>query len=160
MVTVDGQALEFVRYMRSGANPTEALIRDLLAYTQAARLDEPEQTTDANESLTTALANLAGSVTEAGAQIIVDPLPSVRAHSMHLQQLFQNLIGNAIKYRSPERPAVIRVAANNRTGIGYSRLTTTASASTRSIGRQSLGSSNACTQMMSIQGTGIGLAIC
>ena len=45
------------------------------------------------------------------------PLPSVRVHEAHLQQLFQNLVGNAIKYHSPDRPPEVRVTAEQRSGF-------------------------------------------
>ena len=72
------------------------------------------KSTDANEALDAALANLEGAISESSAQITADPLPSLRVHATHLQQLFQNLIGNAIKYRSPERPPLVHVTAQRQ----------------------------------------------
>jgi light-regulated signal transduction histidine kinase (bacteriophytochrome) len=54
---------------------------------------------------------------ESGTTVSFDPLPPVRVHSTHLRQLFQNLIGNAIKYRSPERAAVVHVSAEQKSGF-------------------------------------------
>ena len=53
---------------------------------------------------------------ETGARITADPLPSLPVHEIHMQQLFQNLIGNAIKYRSPERPPAVHVVAERQNG--------------------------------------------
>ena len=54
---------------------------------------------------------------ESGTTVTFDPLPPVRVHSTHLRQLFQNLIGNAIKYRSPERAAAVHVSAEQQSGF-------------------------------------------
>jgi PAS domain S-box-containing protein len=108
---LDGQALEFLDYLRIGASRMEVLVRDLLTYTQVTRLDVPAEAADANEALAATLANLAGAIAESGASVTSDPLPAVRVHDTHLRQLFQNLLGNAIKYRSPERPPVVHVSA-------------------------------------------------
>jgi light-regulated signal transduction histidine kinase (bacteriophytochrome) len=97
--------------MHQGASQMEILVRDLLTYTQVTKVDSPEQDADANEALTAALSNLSGAVVESGTNITWGILPSLRVHGTHLKQLFQNLIGNAIKYRSPERPPVIHVSA-------------------------------------------------
>ncbi len=102
---LDGEALKFMGFVQKGATRMELLVRDLLTYTQVTKLDKVNQPADANEMLGSALANLAGAIRDTGARISTDPLPMVRVHGVHLQQLFQNLIGNAIKYRSPERPS-------------------------------------------------------
>jgi len=56
--------------------------------------------------------NLAGAISETGAVIHDEPLPSVRVHETHLQQLFQNLIGNALKYHRPGVSPVVQVSAH------------------------------------------------
>jgi PAS domain S-box-containing protein len=108
---LDGQGLDFLQYLRSSATRMEMLVRDLLAYTQVGRLDTVDQTADANQALSEALSNLDRAIADSGAEITFGPLPAVRAHNTHLKQLFQNLVGNAIKYRSPERTPVVRVDA-------------------------------------------------
>jgi light-regulated signal transduction histidine kinase (bacteriophytochrome) len=89
----------------------EMLVRDLLAYTQAGQFDRPETCEDASTALKGALANLDGAIKASGAKVISNPLPSLRVHATQLQQLFQNLVGNAIKYRRPKIPPVINVTA-------------------------------------------------
>jgi len=108
------EAQQFVTNVRNGAIRMEMLIRDLLTYTQVTKFELPQETADANEALNGALANLSRAVSESGAKISADPLPSLPVHEMHLQQLLQNLIGNAIKYRSLERTPTIHVAAERR----------------------------------------------
>jgi len=112
--SLDGEALKFMSFLRNGATRMETLVRDLLTYTQATRFDEPPKVTDANEALKTALANLSGAIGESGAQVTTGPLPSLPVNGTHLQQLFQNLIGNALKYRSPKRPPAVHVEAERQ----------------------------------------------
>jgi PAS domain S-box-containing protein len=98
---------EYVRYVVKGASRMEALIRDLLSYTEASAMtDEPPPITDANVALEAALSNLNASIKDSGARVSHTALPNIRIHQVHLTQLFQNLIGNAIKYRSEQPPEI------------------------------------------------------
>ena len=101
-------------FLRNGATRMENLVRDLLTYTKSTRFDEPSKVTDANEALIAALANLSGAIAENGAQVTTGPLSSLPVNGTHLQQLFQNLIGNALKYRSPKRPPAVHVEAQRQ----------------------------------------------
>jgi len=112
----DEDARQCMQYLQSAASRMETLLRDLLTYTQLMKLGMATETADANEALQAALANLAFAIAQSGATIDSGPLPSVKVHSTHLQQLFQNLIGNAIKYRSPERAPSITVRAEHDNG--------------------------------------------
>jgi PAS domain S-box-containing protein len=111
---LDGEAREFVQYVHNGATRMQTLLRDLLAYTRVTKFDKPVQIADANEALQAVLSNLAAAVSESGAHITVAPLPSLPVHGTHLQQIFQNLISNAIKYRSPERRPEVHVTAERQ----------------------------------------------
>lgn len=111
-----GDGRRFVRYLRNGAIRMETLVRDLLTYTRLARFDAPVENADTAQALEAALANLAGAIVETGAAVTAEGLPAVPVHATHLQQLFQNLVGNAIKYRSPERPPIVRVTAERKGG--------------------------------------------
>jgi signal transduction histidine kinase/FixJ family two-component response regulator len=108
---LEGDARDFLSFVSSGATRMEMLVRDLLAYTQATQLDKPATAEDASAALESALANLDGAIRTSCARVISEPLPSVRVHATQLQQLFQNLVGNAIKYRRPETPPAISIAA-------------------------------------------------
>lgn len=114
---LDGQALEFLEYLHTGATRMELLVRDLLAYTQVGRLDPPAQDVDANEALQATVDALGGAIVQSGATVTSDSLPAVRVHATHMKQLFQNLIGNAIKYRRKEEPPAIHVTANQQSGF-------------------------------------------
>ena len=70
--TVNEDARVFITYMRNGATRMEMLVRDLLTYTQVTKFEPPGETTDANETLNSALANLASAISESGAEISAD----------------------------------------------------------------------------------------
>ncbi len=114
---LDGQALEFCDFMHAGATRMEALVTDLLAYTQATRVDGAAEEIEANEALDAALSNLSRAIAESGAEITREKLPSVRVHGTHCKQVFQNLIGNAIKYRKPDCTPLVHVSAQRQDGF-------------------------------------------
>ena len=89
----------------------ESLVQDLLKYTQVMAVEADSELTDANDALAQTLRSLDGAITSSQATIVAEPLPMVHIHGSHLQQILQNLIGNGIKYCSPERLPLIRVDA-------------------------------------------------
>jgi chemotaxis family two-component system sensor kinase Cph1 len=97
---------EYVQSIVSGAARIDAMITDLLEYV---RLEHQEMTfdmVDAQKALANALANLHSTIEEAGAAVTHDPLPSVRGSGLQLVHVFQNLIGNAIRFRRDEPPRI------------------------------------------------------
>ena len=158
---LDGEALKFMRFLRNGATRMETLVRDLLAYTQLTTSDNAcADVADANEVIKTTMADLSGAIADTNAQITADPLPLLRVSSTHLQQLFQNLIGNAIKYRSLERSPAVHLAAERHDG--YWTFTVT----DNGIGIEPEYKENIFELFKRLHnndeysGTGIGLAIC
>ncbi len=96
---LDSQGQEFLQFMISGAKKIEFLVNDLLLYTQAAStVEEAPEPSPALKPLQAALESLREAIRESGASVTHEPLPDVRIREVHLQQLFQNLIGNAVKY--------------------------------------------------------------
>jgi len=111
---LDRDAAEYLTYAIQGAQRMETLVSDLLTYTEAATVDVVTAGKVAsNAGFQKALSNLRLSIEESGAEIDCGPLPEVWAHEVHLVQLFQNLVGNAIKYRAAE-PVRIKVQAVRR----------------------------------------------
>ncbi len=110
---LDSDADEFIRYAVDGANRMQWLINDLLAYSRVTVQDKVFEEVDCNSVLEEVLSDLRVAVEESRAVVTRDPLPTVMADRVQLGQLFQNLIGNAIKFHGKEPPQV-HVSAERR----------------------------------------------
>lgn len=110
---LDENADKYIHYAVDGALRMQSLIQDLLMFSRVGRQGTDLQKTDCGPIVATAMKNLEVAIQESGAQIIYDSLPTVMADSSQLLQVFQNLIGNAIKFRGAE-PSVIRVTAERK----------------------------------------------
>ncbi|MCU1238150.1 MAG: sensor signal transduction histidine kinase, partial [Candidatus Solibacter sp.] len=107
----DDRAEEYLSYIIAGGKRMERLLSDLRAFIHASLADDgPPPAIDAEAVLGRALANLGTAIIESGANITYDPLLNVSVHEFQLEQLFQNIIGNAIRYRSEATP-IIHIAA-------------------------------------------------
>src|SRR5438105_11286915 len=110
------QALMCVENITGGTKRMSQLLADLLAYAEiGAQPERPFEPVDLNVVVQNVKQNLKVSIDDSGATITADPLPTLRAHEGHLIPLFQNLIGNAIKYRS-ERPLRIHISVQESDG--------------------------------------------
>ena len=103
---LDADAQQFIGFAVDGAERMEQLIQDLLAYSRVTAADKQFQPVDCQAALTLALINLKSAIEESGAIVTHDALPVVLGDQIQLAQLFQNLIGNAVKYRSDTTPKV------------------------------------------------------
>jgi light-regulated signal transduction histidine kinase (bacteriophytochrome) len=103
---LDQDADEFIGYAVDGVTRMQALINDLLAYSRVGTRGVATEPVDAEAVLRRVLSTLGPAMEEAGAALSHDPLPSVTADAVQLGQLFQNLIGNAVKFRGAEAPRV------------------------------------------------------
>jgi light-regulated signal transduction histidine kinase (bacteriophytochrome) len=110
---LDSDADEFIAFAVDGASRMQRLIQDLLAYSRVGTKAQELLDISSEEALQQALVNLRGAVEESGAVVTHDPLPTVLADEMQLIQLFQNLIGNGIKYQNPGIPRVHISAVRN-----------------------------------------------
>jgi PAS domain S-box-containing protein len=112
---LDADADEFIGYAVDGANRMQRLINDLLAYSGVGSNGETFEPTDYAAILDAACANLRAPIDETGAVVTHDPLPTERGDQTQLVQLFQNLVGNSIKYRN-DAPPHIHVSARRQNG--------------------------------------------
>jgi light-regulated signal transduction histidine kinase (bacteriophytochrome) len=157
---LDASADEYIGFAVDGAKRMQLLIQDLLTYSRASTQALTLEPVKLNDVLQDALHNLKTSIEESRAAIEYDTLPSLPADSLKLAQVFQNLIGNAIKFHKPQEPPRIEIRARKLdhvweisvrdNGIGFDP---------QFAGRifilfQRLHSSR------QYSGTGIGLAIC
>ncbi len=113
---LDADADEFIEYAVDGANRMQVLINDLLKYSRVGTRGKEFAPTSCSEVFEAARANLRVAIEESGAEVTADPLPTVRGDAVQLAQLFQNLIGNAIKFRREEPPRV-RVGVERQNGM-------------------------------------------
>jgi PAS domain S-box-containing protein len=103
---LDDDAREFIAFAVGGAVRMQRLIQDLLAYSRVGTQSRVLEPVDCNEALGRAVSNLRISVAENAALVSHDKLPLIQADATQLVQLFQNLIGNGIKFRGANPPRV------------------------------------------------------
>jgi len=150
---------DYIQYAVDGATRMQNLIRGLLAYSRVGTQGKSFEPVDTSEALNQALLNLQAAIQEHGAAVTSDPMPVVPADDTQLTQLFQNLIGNAVKFRSQEPPK-IHVSVSDKNGVWQFAV------SDNSIGFDPQ-HANRIFQMFQrlhgptkYAGTGIGLALC
>jgi PAS domain S-box-containing protein len=110
---LDSEADEFIGYAVDGSNRMRGLIQDLLAYSRAGTNGKALREVSSEKALKDALSNLRATIQESGAVVTHDSLPAIISDDTQLVQVFQNLVGNAIKYRSAEVPHVHVSATKN-----------------------------------------------
>jgi signal transduction histidine kinase len=110
---LDAKADQYIRYAVDGAVRMQTLIRDLLEFCRIGRTETSLQATDCEEELKQVVSNLRAAIDETGAVITSGPLPVVMARSVQLRQVFQNLVGNAIKFHDGKPPAIQVSAQKN-----------------------------------------------
>jgi PAS domain S-box-containing protein len=110
---LDSDADDFISFAVDGAKRMQSLIQDLLAFSRVGSKGAELVKTSSEDALNRAITNLRVAIADSGALVTHDPLPSVLADEMQLTQLFQNLLGNAIKYRRAETPGVHIAARQN-----------------------------------------------
>ena len=108
---LDEEGHEFISFARDGAQRMDRMVLDLLEFSRVGRLSDAFSPLPLAEVIGAAVKNLALMIKEGSAEIVVaDNLPMVTGARDELIRLFQNLIGNAVKYRHQDRPPVIRIA--------------------------------------------------
>ncbi|TDE45769.1 sensor histidine kinase [Nonomuraea mesophila] len=103
---LDDRAKQYIHYAVDGAKRMQLLINDLLDFSRVGRVTSEKTPVESGMALEAALENLSAMVEETGATVTHDELPRVTGNRMQLTQLFQNLIENAVKFRSEEPPRV------------------------------------------------------
>lgn len=155
-----GEGGDYVMRMNTAASRMSTLIQDLLAFSRVATQDNPPQDVDLDGVVADVLSDLEARIEAVGGRVTVGELPHVLADPTHMRQLFQNLIGNALKFHKPgEKPSVAVSAKRLKdtveisvvdNGIGFDEkyIDKIFSVFQRLHGRDSF------------EGTGIGLAVC
>jgi PAS domain S-box-containing protein len=156
---LDTDADEFIGFAVDGAARMQTLIQDLLSYSRVTTEGKSLHLTDAKAACNAALENLQTSIKDSNAVVNAGPLPAVLADATQLTQLFQNLIGNAVKYRNERRPEICVAAKPNGDEWSFS-------VQDNGIGIEPQYSERIFQMFQRLHtreeysGTGIGLAIC
>ncbi|WP_393071629.1 ATP-binding protein [Streptomyces sp. LN704] len=108
---LDDRADQYIDYAVDGANRMQTLINDLLDFSRVGRVHHAHQSVDLNSVMKRSLSALSLSIEEAGAVITRDELPTLVADPTQMGMLWQNLIGNAVKFRRPQQTPAIHVSA-------------------------------------------------
>ena len=157
---LDAEANQFLDFIAGGAARMSALIADLLAYARArTELDRPSSYS-LDQDVETAISFLDVAIKESGAVVTHDPLPEIQADQGQIVRLFQNLIGNAIKYRKAGVPPTIHVTSQRQgaywlitvrdNGIGFDP----------KYAKEIFAPFKRLQTNQQVAGTGVGLAIC
>ncbi len=110
---LDEKADEYIDYIVEGVKRMERLIQDLLEYSQVGRKGKPFRPVNCSVALEEAIHSLHSVIEESGVELTYDLLPTVTVDASQLSRLFQNLISNAIKFRS-DKPLKIHISADHK----------------------------------------------
>jgi hypothetical protein len=156
---IDERGKAFFAQVVGGAKRMQELIRDLLAFSKIGKLPEPVAV-DCNEVLERVLFNLQGSIESSAAEVTHGPLPVVHGDMVLLGQLFQNLIGNGIKFRHRDRRPVIRIEAEHLANAWRFTIADNGIGIAPEHQERIFGVFQRLHNREDYPGTGIGLAIC
>ncbi len=159
---LDSDGREFIAFARDGAARLDHLVLDLLEFSRVKRQDEAMVPASAAAAITAALEILDDAVTSAGGSVVVAPdMPMVLAAPVQLQRVFQNLIGNALKYRHPDCAPIVRVsAAPGGDGEWVFTIADNGIGIAPEYSERIFGIFQRLHTHQQYEGTGIGLAIC
>ncbi|MEZ5317165.1 MAG: PAS domain S-box protein [Vicinamibacterales bacterium] len=157
---LDGDALEFIDFAVDGAKRMQMLIHDLLQYARVGTRGKEFRETSTEQIVRDTVQNLAGVVEETGARIRVGPLPTVRGDQSQLAQVFQNLIGNALKFRRSDAPPVVDVSAEEEDGAWVFRVADNGIGIDQKYFDRIFQMFQRLHGREQYEGTGIGLALC
>lgn len=117
---IDQTAKEYLDFIIAGVQRMHDLINDLLEHARLENQSKREEVVDLNKILLIVQKNLLHNIRESGAQIYIKPLPTIKGYSSQLVRLFQNLLGNAIKFRGDQTPVIKVQAVNSDEGCLFS----------------------------------------
>lgn len=156
---LDQNGTEFLDFIVDGTHRMESLIQGVLSHSRIKQGTERFQRTDLNEVLKDAISNIAVSVEQSGVSISQDHLPSVLADRTQLLQLFQNLMINAIRFRS-QTPLTVHISVERHGNIWEFSVTDNGIGVDPNYHNEIFGMFKRLSSQMVPSGSGIGLAIC
>ncbi|MFJ9523406.1 CHASE3 domain-containing protein [Kitasatospora sp. NPDC101801] len=120
---LDARADQYIDFAVDGANRMQTLINDLLEFSRVGRVHHNHQQVDLEKTFERTVETLSVPVEESDAEITHDPLPTLAADPTQMGMLWQNLIGNAVKFRRPGTPPRIHVSARHEDGLWHFAVT-------------------------------------
>lgn len=108
---LDGEAQKYLHFMQDGSERMQAMIKSVMEYSQLDGNDGKYTEVNCNTILNNVMTDLQTIIKKVNAKIVYDDLPILKGDPIHFAQLFQNLIGNALKFTKPDEPPVITVSA-------------------------------------------------
>ncbi len=156
---VDEKGQKWIFYMVDASKRMQRLIEDLLAYSRVGTKAKEPAPVDSRKCAQDALANLRLAIERSGAEVTLDGLPHVMADNQQLTQLFQNLIGNALKYRGEDAPRIHIGGVSDGTRWRFSVRDNGIGIEPR-FNDRIFGLFQRLHERGKYEGTGIGLAIC
>jgi signal transduction histidine kinase len=160
---LDEQADKYIAYAVDGATRMQTLIQDLLAFSRAGNQTPMQESHDSNVIVQRALKNLQVALQESGAVVKYENLPMILGNGSQLQQVFQNLIGNALKFRGQDT-AMIQINAERSAESNSDRWTFAVTDNGIGIAPENLANIFAVFHRLHTRteypGNGIGLSIC
>ena len=157
------QGQDYLRRMRNAAERMQSLIRDLLVYSRITTKVQPFVSTDLNVIVREVLSDLETRIEQTSGQVHVGELPTIEADPLQMRQLFQNLIGNALKFHQPELTPIVEIS---RVPVSDSESMIKLQVKDNGIGFDEKYLDRIFTPFQRLhgrseyQGTGMGLAIC
>jgi signal transduction histidine kinase len=155
----DGEAIEFMDFIVSGSRRMKLLINDLLEYSRVNRIESDLELVDFTIVIKEVMQNLHNSIKDSNALIIAEDLPVIRSRRIQMIQLFQNLIGNAIKFKSEKDP-VIKISAKKLEGFYLFSVEDNGIGIKKEYSAKIFEIFQRLHSIQQYPGTGIGLAIC
>lgn len=157
---LDSDADEFISFAVDGASRMQQLIQDLLAYARIKPPGSKRQMVSSSRALNHALSALRGAISATGAVVTSGELPNVPGDEIQLVQLFQNLVGNAIKYRRGIPPEIHVSATHQPDGAWTFCVRDNGMGIERRYFDRIFGMFQRLHKREEFSGTGMGLAIC
>ncbi|MBF0355096.1 MAG: PAS domain S-box protein [Alphaproteobacteria bacterium] len=158
---VEGDLKEFITFASDGAKRMDQLITGLLEYSRTGRSGEPVDRINLGDVIKESCLNLEIAVQDSNAQIIVaENFPSVQGYWMELVRLFQNLLGNAIKYSFPDRPPMVALSWKREGNEWVVEIRDNGMGMDPKNHKRAFGIFQRLVSNERYEGTGIGLAVC
>lgn len=113
---LDAEGIMYIQRIQDASTRMSSLIKNILLYSRTATGSQGFQEIDLNDVISGVLSDLEIRIQDVNGTVKVDQLPTIEADPLQMRQLFQNLIGNALKFHRPDAPPIVHVTSQTRSG--------------------------------------------